>query len=556
MTAGADTTATAVSAPGKVLLAGGYLVLDRAYTGLVFGLSARVNVVAAEIHTSPGVHLTEIIVESPQFLDATWRYGFHLAPEDGGITVTQLQVGSKINPNPFVETTLSYALTYIASINKRRPNHALTSTRLIILADNDYYSLPDTTPGAAAQQQGRFARYPHTLSEAHKTGLGSSAALVTSLTAALLTHHLPSNLFNLSSEAGKHTLHNLAQAAHCAAQGKVGSGFDVAAAVFGSCRYRRFSPSLLDGLGAPGQPGFAEALVRKVDEFQGWDVEVDKSVSLAPGLCLRMCDVDCGSQTVGMVKKVLAWRKEDAAGSKALWDELQGRNEALAAVLKDGRTEEVGAAVGKVRGLIRKMGEGSGVPIEPPSQTELLDAKAATQPSKISSFSPGTPFSSPKAIMSAFLDEMDEATLQLIVQMQQEDIRDLQDQSKGKAKETDRSDADVAFDTYQAELASFRTFAADRALSRRIARQEGTYPRVTTITAPAEQQAVPDASNPITSQPAESSSAKEIVAEEIVAEEIVTEEILAADARNFKAHKVKKSRPARDPVLHFLHQGL
>ncbi|KAF0331678.1 ibr finger domain protein [Colletotrichum asianum] len=132
--------------------------------------------------------------------------------------------------------------------------------------------------------------------------------------------------------------------------------------------------------------------------------------------------------------------------------------------------------------------------------------------------------------MSAFLDDMDEATLQLVVQMQQEDIRELQDQSKGKAKETDRSDADVAFDTYQAELASFRTFAADRALSRRIAHQEGTYPRGTTITAPVEQQAVPDASNPITSQPAESSSAEEIVAEEIVAEEIVTEEILAADA--------------------------
>ncbi|KAF4488210.1 putative E3 ubiquitin-protein ligase rbrA [Colletotrichum fructicola Nara gc5] len=115
--------------------------------------------------------------------------------------------------------------------------------------------------------------------------------------------------------------------------------------------------------------------------------------------------------------------------------------------------------------------------------------------------------------MSAFLDDMDETTLQLVVQL------------KGKAKETDRSDADVAFDTYQAELVSFPAFAADRALSRRIARQEGTYPRVTTITAPAEQQAVPDASNPITSQPAESSRA-----EEIVADEIVTEEILAADA--------------------------
>ncbi len=83
---------TAVSAPGKVLLAGGYLVLDRAYTGLVFGLSARINVVAQEIHTSEGVHLTEIVVESPQFLEAQWRYGYHLAEEDGGIKVTQLQV--------------------------------------------------------------------------------------------------------------------------------------------------------------------------------------------------------------------------------------------------------------------------------------------------------------------------------------------------------------------------------------------------------------------------------------------------------------------------------
>lgn len=85
-------TPTAVSAPGKVLLAGGYLVLDRQYTGLVLGLSARINVVAQEIKTSQGVQLSEIIVESPQFLEAQWRYGYHLAPENGGIKLTQLQV--------------------------------------------------------------------------------------------------------------------------------------------------------------------------------------------------------------------------------------------------------------------------------------------------------------------------------------------------------------------------------------------------------------------------------------------------------------------------------
>ena len=39
--------------------------------------------------------------------------------------------------------------------------------------------------------------------------------------------------------------HNLAQFVHCVAQGKVGSGFDVSAAVFGSHVYTRFDPAVI-----------------------------------------------------------------------------------------------------------------------------------------------------------------------------------------------------------------------------------------------------------------------------------------------------------------------
>jgi len=95
----------AVSAPGKVLLAGGYLVLDRAHHGLVLGLNARINVAARRITTSPGVQLTEIIVSSPQFHQGQWRYGFHLAGDDGGITVTQLRwSGIVLTICPFRDT--------------------------------------------------------------------------------------------------------------------------------------------------------------------------------------------------------------------------------------------------------------------------------------------------------------------------------------------------------------------------------------------------------------------------------------------------------------------
>lgn len=47
---------------------------------------------------------------------------------------------------------------------------------------------------------------------------------------------------------GKILAHNLAQYVHCLAQGKVGSGFDVSAAVFGTHLYTRFDPKVLQQL--------------------------------------------------------------------------------------------------------------------------------------------------------------------------------------------------------------------------------------------------------------------------------------------------------------------
>lgn len=60
---------TVVSAPGKVLLAGGYLVLDPKYSGIVVSTSSRFYSVVSPAST-PGV----ITVNSPQFTDAVWKY--------------------------------------------------------------------------------------------------------------------------------------------------------------------------------------------------------------------------------------------------------------------------------------------------------------------------------------------------------------------------------------------------------------------------------------------------------------------------------------------------
>jgi phosphomevalonate kinase len=245
-----------------------------------------------------------------------------------------------------------------------------------ILADSDYYSQPANSARNASHE---FIDFGVRLQDAHKTGLGSSAALVTAFTGAILSHYLTESQFSLSSDSGRSILHNLSQTSHCAAQGKVGSGFDVATAVYGTCVYRRFSPSILSSLGEPGSPGFANRvknITEDTDAALKWDTEISKrGVTIPKGMALVMCDVDCGSETVGMVKKVLEWKKSDPEGSKKLWDSLQSCNETLAEKLTSGASlEEFQEAFAAIRENIRDMGSRSGVPIEPAEQTELLDA--------------------------------------------------------------------------------------------------------------------------------------------------------------------------------------
>lgn len=271
--------------------------------------------------------------------------------------------------NPFVEATLTYVLTFIHQALSLHSKQSLTPVRLTILADNDYYSATEATAGQSSGP--RFAKYHSTIQDTPKTGLGSSAALVTALAGALLSHYLPAS-FQIDSPEDKRILHNLAQAAHVAAQGKVGSGFDVAAAVYGACTYRRFSPKTLAGLPEPGKPGFGAALGNLVGKE--WDAKIG-DFTLPKGLTIRMVDVHSGTQTVGMVKKVLAWREANPVRATELWWGLHGLIGFLERQLSDdeGDLGHLAETIARIRAVIRNMSKESGVPIEPPEQTKLLD---------------------------------------------------------------------------------------------------------------------------------------------------------------------------------------
>ena len=328
---------------------------------------------------------------------------------------------SNAGSNRFVETTLQYVLTYLqhlpSSHRSSEPFAELSGIlNVTILADDDYYS---TTPNLKIP--GKFTNFGIPLSKAHKTGLGSSAALVTALTAALLITFTPAPSTEIPADLQKR-IHNLAQAAHCAAQGKVGSGFDVAAAVYGSCLYRRFTPAILESVGDAHLAGFGERLHRCVEDLEpdhAWDVEVrSHAVRVPDSLRLAMCDVDCGSETPGMVKRVLKWQEQRREEAALLWGALQRGTEDLCVELKrlsgldglisqDASDSQNGEAASRnmslgdgetftglkdiiqtIRSLVREMSDKSGVPIEPKVLTELLDA-CSVVPGVVGGFCPG-----------------------------------------------------------------------------------------------------------------------------------------------------------------------
>jgi phosphomevalonate kinase len=133
---------TALSAPGKVLLTGGYLVLDRAYTGTVFALDARIHVVVQQLRrghrrgpsgASADAEVGKIegeeqeaehtvVVRSPQFVDAVWEYGVQRCENGGGVKVIQKGNGYSFPSHYSVYPLIIVADLFILLIDRAIPS--------------------------------------------------------------------------------------------------------------------------------------------------------------------------------------------------------------------------------------------------------------------------------------------------------------------------------------------------------------------------------------------------------------------------------------------------
>mmetsp|Transcript_14095 Transcript_14095/g.30641 ORF Transcript_14095/g.30641 Transcript_14095/m.30641 type:complete len:763 (+) Transcript_14095:89-2377(+) len=403
-----------VSAPGKALIAGGYLVLESPNPGVVLaaeGCRFHTTITFRPPYSEGGVignsvdatwESIPLDVYSPQF-DRVFSYylSYSLLSNDveEGVSLRLQPRTGPHEPNKFVERSLLLALGYLrqslganefhARLQRREQGDFNAGERVALAiklrADNDFYSQItrlreeglDLTPHNL-ERLDQFLPCPkdELTGEVvvNKTGMGSSAALVTSIVGALLRFFGVISLPGMDGEGdeilndvdnktngdggieneGLRIAHNLSQICHCHAQGKVGSGFDVSSAIYGSHIYTRFSKGVINEFlesvasltkgeedGLQLSESLSNQLVRLVNDVE-WDCTV-RPISLPPGLELLMADVCGGSESPSMARKILDWKKNKRRVGfmdDYYWKDLKRCNKRIVSLLSDQFTSQ------------------------------------------------------------------------------------------------------------------------------------------------------------------------------------------------------------------------
>lgn len=298
------------SAPGRIGLLGGYSVLERGNASYSVSVDARVHATLRE------AKYLKIVL--PQFNVDT------LASWDGRAITLQ-------KPN----TAANFAIASLtACFELLKTNGTQVSNFELTTKTDDAFGL-----GAG------------------KSGLGSSAAATVAMACGILSFHGIEDLT---------WAHHAAQVAHNKAQGKIGSGYDVAASAFGSQEYQRYSPSFVEDFPKTGS--------------SVWDSFI-RPLPLPSFFYLAFASFPKeSSSTVSMVKMTNAWKEKQPEKYRERMKELNEANVNAIAYLEEIKDADdmenlmaFKESFEKGRAITRELGEESGAPIEPQELQSLID---------------------------------------------------------------------------------------------------------------------------------------------------------------------------------------
>lgn len=301
------------SAPGKILLLGGYAVLERPNVAYVLAVDKHVKATLQPLNEQ------EIIVDLPDF-------GFSIhgdAHQFSGSTEEREKAKFVIHA---IRATIKY-LEY-----KKIPWKGF---KLVTHSDE-----------AFQLKQG-------------KSGLGSSAAVTVAAIAAMLHYHGIKDL---------EIVHKLAQFSHAYSQGKVGSGFDIAAACYGSIEYVRYSATNISFDLAQDSNKFGKVIESK------WDYTIQKT-QMPSSLHLAIANIiGTSASTSAMVKKLHAWKEKNGNIYNEIIHAINEADRLALIALRQNNIDAFAKHFNTARTQTKKLGEEAGIETESDGHTKLINS--------------------------------------------------------------------------------------------------------------------------------------------------------------------------------------
>ncbi len=309
-----------VSAPGKLMLAGEWAVLELGNPCIVAAVNRRVFAEVVPYHNRLEINLPEFGIKD---LHGEWQ--------DGKIVWERPLTDKEKADISFTDAALTAALRYLGEF---RP-----------------FKLKSWGEDTQIEVEG----------QRKKVGFGSSAAAVVAAVAALFRFYGR----EIESKEAEETIYKLATIAHFFAQGKAGSAFDVAASTFGGATvYTRFDPGWLTKKMAAGEnikavceevwPGFSVESLAVPEDFRLWVAWTGDSAS-----------------TSAMIKQMAVFKETNPAEYAKIYSGVGSLVKQLIGEWKKGNRKEVVALLNKNQQLLAELSEKSGVSILTPQLQQL-----------------------------------------------------------------------------------------------------------------------------------------------------------------------------------------
>ncbi|MBI4896054.1 MAG: phosphomevalonate kinase [Candidatus Aenigmarchaeota archaeon] len=299
-----------VSAPGKLLIAGEWALTEPGNNGIVAAINARVH---AQIERSTQTSVT-------------------------------------IDDYAIKNLHITFAPTIAAPTGHDEETHFLRKALEVTLSYLDAFDQP-----LAIRTWGKATTILHE-GKAHKLGFGSSAASTVAVVSALLRFYG----HDLEEQKTKDVLFKLALLAHYQAQGKKGSGFDVAASTYGG---------ILDYV--PVDKNWLNDHIEKQTPIkkliaEHWPGLSIRSLPIPKDLRLLIGWTGHGASTRLMMEEMLLYKQHHLDEYNHLLKQLATNVSHIIAEWLGEHKEKILAAVRKQEEYLRDLGTQSGVHIETP----------------------------------------------------------------------------------------------------------------------------------------------------------------------------------------------